>query len=426
MENCFEDLVWRGLIKDTIGDVKTLLNGKPIKFYVGIDCTGNGSGMHVGHLMAAIVSKHLQRYGHTPILIKGIATALCGDPSGRDTERPEISYEQVMINSEKIESQLKHILGDDVKILNNNDWMSKMSYIDFMREMGKVITLNQMLTKTAIKSRIEREQGVSIQEATYMLLQGYDALHLFRNEGVTLEIGGGDQWANIEIGVEAVRKKEQSEFYGLTWDLIINPITGKKFGKTADGKSLWLDKNLTSPFDMYQFFINVEDSLAKQLIKKFTFLSRDEIESLIAKHDEAPHLRLLQKTLAFEVTKMVHSEEDANMAIEASKALFDKNVTIDTFKKFDENTFKSIFDGVAHLSISKDYISSNPSFIDFAVESKFANSKGEIRRAILNGGISKSLVKIPSVDEHISFNDVIHDKYIILKSGKKYSLVTVE
>lgn len=422
--NCYEDLVWRGLIKDTIGNVKNLLNGEPIKFYVGVDCTGDGSGMHIGHLMAAIVSRHLQRYGHTPILIKGIATALSGDPSGRDTERPEISYEQVMVNSTKIESQLKHLLGEDTKILNNNDWMSKMTYVDFMREMGRVITLNQMLSKTVIKNRIEREQGISMIEACYMLIQGMDALHLYRNEGVTLEIGGSDQWTNIELGVEAVRKKENAEFFGLTWDLIIDPTTGKKFGKTANGKNIWLDGNLTSPYEMYQFFINVDDNLGEELIKKFTFLSREEIESVIAEHKLDPSKRILQKRLAKEVVTMVHSEEDYKIAVATSDILFG-NPTKETLEQIEPSMFEKVFDGVPTFHVSSDICGSDCKFLDAAVDCGAFESKGNLRKLIQSNGVSINRSKVTDVNRILTKEDFIHGQYLTIQKGKKVNMLVV-
>lgn len=422
--NCYEDLVWRGLIKDTIGNVKNLLNGEPIKFYVGVDCTGDGSGMHIGHLMAAIVSRHLQRYGHTPILIKGIATALSGDPSGRDTERPEISYEQVMVNSTKIESQLKHLLGEDTKILNNNDWMSKMTYVDFMREMGRVITLNQMLSKTVIKNRIEREQGISMIEACYMLIQGMDALHLYRNEGVTLEIGGSDQWTNIELGVEAVRKKENAEFFGLTWDLIIDPTTGKKFGKTANGKNIWLDGSLTSPYEMYQFFINVDDNLGEELIKKFTFLSREEIETLIAEHKLDPSKRILQKCLAKEVVTMVHSEEDYKIAVATSEILFG-NPTKETLEQIEPSMFEKVFDGVPTFHVSSDICGSDCKFLDAAVDCGAFESKGNLRKLIQSNGVSINRSKVTDVNRILTKEDFIHGQYLTIQKGKKVNMLVV-
>ena len=430
--NLLEELNWRGLVASTSGNLVNILNNQKTTFYVGTDPTGKS--LHVGHLLAFIVARLLQQHGHKPIILVGGATASLGDPSFKAEERKLLSMDEIMSNAENIKKQLSHLIDFDSTdangaiMVNNYDYMKDMSFLDFARNVGKMITINYMMAKDSVQSRLSREgSGLSFTEFTYQLLQGYDFQQLNEKFGCTLQIGGSDQFGNAMTGLEIIRKSggNSDECGVLTWPLVTR-ADGTKFGKSEGGKNVWLDPTMTSPFQFYQFWLNQTDEDAKKYVKMFTLLSCDEIESLIAKHDEAPHLRLLQKTLAFEVTKMVHSENDANMAIEASKALFDKTTTIDTFKKFDENTFKSIFDGVPHLSISKDYIASNPSFIDFAVESKFANSKGEIRRAILNGGISKSLVKIPSVDTRISLDDVIHNKYIILKSGKKYSLVTVD
>lgn len=418
---CFEDLKARGLIYDSIGDLKGTLNGGPIHFYVGIDPTGDGSGLHVGHLISLIVCKHLQKFGHVPHIILGGATSALGDPSGKESERPEISLEQIATNTVKIKAQVQHILGTEVDILNNNDWMSKLTFVDFMREMGKAITVNQMLAKSSVKSRIERQQGISVQEFNYMLVQGFDFLHMWRNHKCVLEMGGQDQWSNIQLGCEAIRKKENAEAMGLTWPLIIDPTTGRKFGKTEGGKNIWLDGSLTTPYTMYQFFLNLSDEQSEDLIKKFTLLSLEELNSLIEEHKKAPHMRILQKKLAEEVTTMVHSKEATAKAKAASEVLYGK-ADYTMLKSLDVDTFHMAFDGVQTFAIDAAKLEDGPKFVDIVVESGAFKSKGEVRNLIKSNGISLNKIKFTNCDMHISKADLIHGSLVVQK-GKTYMLV---
>lgn len=426
MNNCYNDLKARDLIYDTIGNVANGLNNNKLDFYVGVDPSGNGSGLHVGHLLAFIVCKHLQRFGHTPHIIIGGATSALGDPSGKMSERPEISLEQIAKNTEKIVSQVKKILGDDIHIVNNNEWMSHLSFVDFMREMGKVITVNQMLSKSSIKDRIAREQGLSLQEFNYMTVQGYDFLHMYRTYNCSLEIGGQDQWSNIEVGITAINKKEHKDALGLTWPLVIDPTTGKKFGKSEGGKNIWLDGQLTSPYDFYQFFLNVSDEQAESLIKKFTMIELDEIYSLIEKHKENPSERLLQKTLAKYMTIMIHSEDEYNKAIEASNILFGKG-TKEQLETIDEDTLLGVMSGVNKTEISHDEIKNGINVIEIALKHDKIPSKGEARKLIKGNGFSINKVKITDDKSVITENDLIGGKYLLLQKGKKdYTLAVVK
>lgn len=426
MNNCYNDLKARDLIYDTIGNVANGLNNSKLDFYVGVDPSGNGSGLHVGHLLAFIVCKHLQRFGHTPHIIIGGATSALGDPSGKMSERPEISLEQIAKNTEKIVSQVKKILGDDIHIVNNNEWMSHLSFVDFMREMGKVITVNQMLSKSSIKDRIAREQGLSLQEFNYMTVQGYDFLHMYRTYNCSLEIGGQDQWSNIEVGITAINKKEHKDALGLTWPLVIDPTTGKKFGKSEGGKNIWLDGQLTSPYDFYQFFLNVSDEQAESLIKKFTMIELDEIYSLIEKHKENPSERLLQKTLAKYMTIMIHSEDEYNKAIEASNILFGKG-TKEQLETIDEDTLLGVMSGVNKTEISHDEIKNGINVIEIALKHDKIPSKGEARKLIKGNGFSINKVKITDDKSVITENDLIGGKYLLLQKGKKdYTLAVVK
>lgn len=426
MNNCYNDLKARDLIYDTIGNVANGLNNNKLDFYVGVDPSGNGSGLHVGHLLAFIVCKHLQRFGHTPHIIIGGATSALGDPSGKMSERPEISLEQIAKNTEKIVSQVKKILGDDIHIVNNNEWMSHLSFVDFMREMGKVITVNQMLSKSSIKDRIAREQGLSLQEFNYMTVQGYDFLHMYRTYNCSLEIGGQDQWSNIEVGITAINKKEHKDALGLTWPLVIDPTTGKKFGKSEGGKNIWLDGQLTSPYDFYQFFLNVSDEQAESLIKKFTIIELDEIYSLIEKHKENPSERLLQKTLAKYMTIMIHSEDEYNKAIEASNILFGKG-TKEQLETIDEDTLLGVMSGVNKTEISHDEIKNGINVIEIALKHDKIPSKGEARKLIKGNGFSINKVKVTDDKSVITESDLIGGKYLLLQKGKKdYTLAVVK
>lgn len=430
--NCYEELQWRGLVASTSGDLTKLLNNGNTTFYVGTDPTGKS--LHVGHLLAFIVARLLQSRGHRPIILVGGATSSLGDPSFKAEERKLLTINEIEENAENIKKQLSHLIDfnsteeNGAIMVNNYDYMKEMTFLDFARNVGKLITVNYMIAKESVQKRLSREgSGLSFTEFTYQLLQGYDFQQLNEKFGCKLQIGGSDQFGNAMTGLEIIRKSggKSDECGVLTWPLVTR-ADGTKFGKSEGGKNIWLDPTMTSPYEFYQFWLNQTDVDAEKYIKMFTLLTVGDIETLIAEHKEAPHLRKLQKVLAFEVTKMVHSEADANKAIEMSNALFDKNTTIDTFKNMDENTLLSVFNGVPQLNVKKDFVETNPTFIDFAVETKFGQSKGSVRKEIMNGGLSLNKTKIASVDVHVGLNDLIHDKYIILQRGKKYALATVE
>lgn len=426
-----EELQWRGLVASTSGDLNAILS-KPTTFYVGTDPTGKS--LHVGHLLAFIVAKLLQKNGHKPIILVGGATASLGDPSFKAQERKLLSMDEIMSNAENIKKQLSHLIDfnstdkNGAIMVNNYDYMKDMSFLDFARNIGKLITINYMIAKDSVQSRLSREgSGLSFTEFTYQLLQGYDFKVLNEKYGCQMQIGGSDQYGNAMTGLEIIRKSggTSDECGVLTWPLVTR-ADGTKFGKSEGGKNVWLDPTMTSPYEFYQFWLNQSDSDAEKFIKMFTLLTKEDIETLISEHNEAPHLRKLQKVLAYEVTTMVHSKADADTAVEMSNVLFDKNATIDTFKKFDENTFKTLFDGVPQFKVSKDFISTNPSFIDMAVTSGFAKSKGDARRNIMNGAYSINKSKVNSIDLIVNDTCLLYNKYIMLQSGKKYSLVTVE
>jgi len=431
--NLLEELKWRGLVAEdssVSGNLNQLLNKEKTTFYVGTDPTG--PSLHIGHLLAFIVARLLQNHGHKPIILVGGATASLGDPSFKAEERKLLSMETIFENAERIKKQLSHLIDfnsteeNAAIMVNNYDWMKDMTFLDFIRDIGKLLTVNYMTAKESVKRRLERPDcGLSFTEFSYQLLQGYDFLVLNKKYNCKLQIGGSDQFGNAMTGVELIRKSggNAEECGVMTWPLVTR-ADGTKFGKSEGGKNIWLDREMTSPYEFYQFWLNQSDDDAEKFIKMFTLLDVKSIESLIIEHHEAPHLRILQKTLAYEVTKMVHSVEDAEFAVKASNALFDKNTTIDTFKGFNREMLLDIFKGVPQYNIRKSVVDSKPTFVDFANEITFANSKGEARREIKNGAYSMNLRKV-TIDDMVSSDDLINDEFIILKKGKRYSLVTV-
>lgn len=430
--NLIEELRWRGLVSNMIGGTSEQLEKESTTFYVGTDPTGKS--LHVGHLLAFVVARLLQNHGHKPIVLVGGATASLGDPSFKAEERKLMTREEIDSNADNIKKQLSKIINFDSKepngaiMVNNYDWMKDFSFLDFSREIGKLITVNYMMAKDSVQTRLEREgSGLSFTEFTYQLLQGYDFLHLYQNFNCKMQIGGSDQWGNITTGQEIIRKKIGSEnnTFALVWPLATR-ADGKKFGKSEGGKNIWLDPNMTSPYEFYQFWLNQSDDDAKKYIKMFTLLSKDEIESLIKKHDENPHLRELQQVLAKEMTIMVHSEEDYEMAVKASSVLFGK-ATTETLKGLDEKTIMTIFDGVPTFKVNKNIVNVGVKLTDLAVErTKAFKSKGEFRKLINAGGISINKEKINS-DLIIDDNSLINDKFLLIQQGKKnYKLIIAE
>lgn len=429
--NLIEELKWRGLISNMVGGTADeLLNGK-VTFYVGTDPTG--PSLHVGHLLAFIVARLLQSHGHTPIILVGGATASLGDPSFKAEERKLLSIEQINSNAENIKKQLSHIIDFDSDkenkaiMVNNYEWMKDFSFLDFAREIGKYITVNYMMAKESVKMRLEREgSGLSFTEFTYQLLQGYDFLHLYETYSCKMQIGGSDQWGNIMTGTELVRKKlQKDDTFALVWPLATR-ADGTKFGKSEGGKNVWLDPSMTTPFDFYQFWVNQSDEDAEKYIKMFTLLPVEDIETLILKHRENPSRRELQKVLAFEVTSMVHSKEDAEVALASSDAMYDKNVNKETLKTIPCSNMVSMLQDTNVYKAHRSDIKNGIKLTELGVKLNMYKSKGELRKLICGGGISINTEKI-SDDITVDESTLVRNEYILLKQGKKvFKLITVE
>ena len=428
--NFVEELKWRGMIHDIMPGTEEQLAKEQTTAYVGIDPTADS--LHVGHLVSVMMMKHLQMAGHKPIFIIGGATGMIGDPSGKSQERNLLDEDTIRRNMEGIHAQLSRFIdfnssaSNAAIMLNNYDWMKEFSFLDFIRDIGKHITVNYMMSKDSVKRRLTGEyaDGMSFTEFTYQLVQGYDFLYLRKNYNCLLQMGGSDQWGNITTGWELIRRKEGVEAYGLTWPLMTKS-DGKKFGKTESG-NIWLDPKRTSPYKFYQFWLNSTDEDAARYIKIFTILPPAEIDALIAEHSEAPHLRKLQKTLAKEITCLIHGEENYETALEASQILFG-NATSETLKKIDEDTFLSVFEGVPQYEISAADLKAGITIVDFlADKTAIMSSKGEARRALKGNGISINKEKV-NEETVVDESHLIDGKYILAQSGKKnYFLVVVK
>ncbi|WP_027138344.1 tyrosine--tRNA ligase [Gaetbulibacter saemankumensis] len=429
IKNFVEELTWRGMIQDSMpGTEEHLLEAMRLA-YVGIDPTADS--LHIGHLVGVMGLKHFQLSGHKPIALVGGATGMIGDPSGKSAERNLLNEETLRHNQNAIKEQLSRFLDFDSNaenaalMVNNYDWMKEFSFLDFIRDVGKHITVNYMMAKDSVKKRLSSESsvGMSFTEFTYQLVQGYDFLHLFKSHQCTLQMGGSDQWGNITTGTEMIRRIEGGKGYALTWPLITK-ADGTKFGKT-EGGNIWLDAERTSPYKFYQYWLNTSDVDAEKYIKIFTFLSREEIENLIAEHNEAPHLRVLQKRLAEEITTMVHSKEELENAIKASEILFGKS-TSDDLKQLNEKTFLDIFEGVPQTEVSREDIEEGLDIIAaLAEKGGFLKSNGEARRALKENSISVNKEKV-TAEYSVSVSDLINDKFVLLQRGKKnYFVLTV-
>ncbi len=429
--NFVDELKWRGMIHDIMPGTEELLSKEQTTAYVGIDPTADS--LHVGHLVSVMMMKHFQVAGHKPIFIIGGATGMIGDPSGKSQERNLLTEDTIQKNMAGIKAQLSHFIDfnstatNAAIMLNNYDWMKQFSFLDFIRDVGKHITVNYMMAKDSVKRRLNGEfaDGMSFTEFTYQLVQGYDFLHLRKNYNCMLQMGGSDQWGNITTGTELIRRKEGLEAYGLTWPLMTKS-DGKKFGKTESG-NIWLDPERTSPYKFYQFWLNTTDEDAARYVKIFTLLPPAEIDALIAEHAEAPHLRKLQKTLAKEITCLIHGEEAYNSALEASQILFG-NATSESLRKIDERTFLSVFEGVPQFEISASDLKAGISIVDFlADKTSIMSSKGEARRALKSNAISINKEKVTGEDAIINEGHLIDGKYILAQSGKKnYFLIIVK
>jgi tyrosyl-tRNA synthetase len=422
MKNFIEEVTWRGMLHDVMPGTEEHLMEQMRVAYVGIDPTADS--LHIGHLVGVMLLKHFQLSGHKPLALVGGATGMIGDPSGKSNERNLLDEATLRHNQEAIKGQLARFLdftsdaANAAELVNNYDWMKNFSFLDFIRDIGKHITVNYMMSKDSVKKRLSSEaaEGMSFTEFTYQLVQGYDFLHLYKNKNCTLQMGGSDQWGNITTGTELVRRIASGKAYALTCPLITK-ADGTKFGK-SEGGNIWLDAARTSPYKFYQYWLNTSDVDAEKYIKIFTFLSKDEIEVLTEKHRETPHLRLLQKRLAEEITVMVHSAEDLENAIKASNILFG-NSTSDDLKQLDEATFLDVFDGVPQAEISRTGIEAGIDIVAVLNEKTgFLKSNGEARRALTANSISVNKEKVAE-DFVLSTKDLINNQFVLLQSGKK-------
>ena len=430
-KNFVKELEWRGMIHDIMPGTEELFQKEQVTAYLGIDPTADS--LHIGHLVGVMMLKHLQNCGHKPIALIGGATGMIGDPSGKSLERNLLDEETLRHNQQCIKNQLAKFLDfesdipNKAELVNNYDWMKDFTFLEFARKVGKLITVNYMMAKDSVKKRLngEARDGMSFTEFTYQLLQGYDFLHLYQTKNCKLQMGGSDQWGNITTGTELIRRTCGGEAYALTCPLITKS-DGVKFGKTESG-NVWLDPEKTSPYKFYQFWLNVSDDDAKRYIKIFTTLDKETIDALIAQHDEAPNMRILQKRLAEEITVMVHSRSEYEAAVEASQILFG-NATSDALRKLDEKTFLAVFDGVPTYNVAKAKFAEGINVLDLlAGETDIFPSKGELKRTIKGNGMSINKEKYSDEAGIINADSLINGKYLLVQKGKKnYFLVIAE
>ena len=428
MKNFVEELTWRGMIQDIMPGTEEKLMEGPTAAYVGIDPTADS--LHIGHLVSVMILKHFQRCGHKPIALVGGATGMIGDPSMKSAERNLLDEETLNHNVACIKAQLARFLDFDsdapnkAELVNNYDWMKDYSFINFIRDIGKHITVNYMMAKDSVKKRLQRDssEGMSFTEFSYQLMQGYDFYWLWKNKGCILQLGGSDQWGNITTGTELIRRIDGGEAFALTCPLI-RKADGTKFGKTEKG-NIWLDAERTSPYEFYQFWLNVADDDAERYIKIFTMLDRETIESLIAEHREDPGQRKLQKVLAKEVTVMCHGQEAYDNAIAASQLLFG-NVSAEVFRSMDERTVREVFANVPSFEVKANEFPCN--VLDLlAVKTAVFPSKGEARKMVQGGGVSLNKGKVGDINFEVTADDVINGHYILAQKGKKnYFIINV-
>ncbi len=428
MTNFVKELQWRGMLHDAMPGTEEHLLEDMQSAYVGIDPTADS--LHIGHLVGVMMLRHFQLAGHKPYALIGGATGMIGDPSGKSAERNLLDEKTLRHNQEALKEQLSRFLdfsGDEENaavLVNNYDWMKNFSFLEFIRDVGKHITVNYMMSKDSVKKRLsaESKEGMSFTEFTYQLVQGYDFLHLYKEHNCSLQMGGSDQWGNITTGTELIRRIAGGKGYALTCPLITK-ADGTKFGKT-EGGNVWLDAERTSPYKFYQYWLNTSDEDADKYIKIFTFLGQQEIEELIEQHKEAPHLRLLQKRLADEITVMVHSQDDFDNAVRASQILFGKSTASD-LKGLNEKTFLDIFEGVPQAELSKSELADGLDMIGaLAAKTNFLGSNGEARRELKQNSISVNKEKVKE-DFLITEDDLINNKFVLLQRGKKNYFVLV-
>ncbi|MDA3903483.1 MAG: tyrosine--tRNA ligase [Desulfuromusa sp.] len=425
--NFVKELTWRGMIHDITPGAEEQLQKEMTSAYVGIDPTADS--LHIGHLVSVMMLKHFQLAGHKPIVLVGGATGMIGDPSGKSSERNLLDEQTLRHNEACLKKQLAKFLDFEsdadnaAELVNNYDWMKDFSFLEFIRDIGKHITVNYMMAKDSVKKRLgeEAKTGLSFTEFTYQLVQGTDFLHLYREKNCKLQMGGSDQWGNITTGTELIRRKEGGEAFALTCPLITK-ADGGKFGKTESG-NVWLDPKLTTPYKFYQFWLNVSDDDAEKYIKIFTSLSNDEVAALAKEQEAAPHLRPLQKRLAEEVTCMVHDEEDYERAVEASQILFGK-ATTESLEKLDKETFLSVFEGVPTYEIERAKLDCGMSIVELLVtETTAFPSKGELRRTIKGNGLSLNKAKLNDQDYLVTEANLINGSYLLIQKGKKNYII---
>jgi tyrosyl-tRNA synthetase len=422
-----EELQWRGMIQDIMPGTKELLEKEMVSGYIGFDPTSDS--LHIGSLVPILLLVHLQRAGHKPFALVGGATGMVGDPSGKSEERNLLSAESLLFNQEGVRKQLAKFLDfnnnqpNSAELVNNYDWFKDFSFLNFIRDVGKHITVNYMMGKDSVKKRLEGETGMSFTEFTYQLVQGYDFYWLYQNRNCKLQMGGSDQWGNIVTGTELIRRKAGGEAFAFTCPLITK-ADGGKFGKTEKG-NVWLDAKKTSPYQFYQFWLNASDEDAKKWIKIFTLLPKEEIDALIIKHESAPHERSLQKKLAEELTCFVHSKADFEFAVKASDILFG-NATTELLQSLNEEQLLQVMEGVPSIELDKSTINAGYDIVSFLADTQIFPSKGEARKLWQAGGLSINKTKITTDKTTINSSDLLKDKYILVQKGKKnYYLVIV-
>jgi len=423
-----EELRWRGMIQDIMPGTEEQLNKEMTGAYIGFDPTADS--LHIGSLVPILLLVHLQKAGHKPYALVGGATGMVGDPSGKSEERNLLSEDILQYNVQCVKAQLEKFLDFDAgkknaaEMVNNYDWFKDFSFLHFIRDVGKHITVNYMMAKDSVKKRLDSDTGMSFTEFTYQLVQGYDFYWLYQNKNCKLQMGGSDQWGNIVTGTELIRRKAGGEAFAFTCPLITK-TDGGKFGKTEKG-NIWLDAKKTSPYQFYQFWLNASDEDAKKWIKIFTLLPKEEIESLLVEHETAPHLRALQKKLAEQLTIFVHSKEDLDFAIKASEILF-SNDTAEILKSLNEEQLLQVMDGVPTVEFSKQLISQGYDLISFLAETQIFSSKGEARKMWQGGGVGINKIKLNNEKTTVDSSDLLQEKYVLVQKGKKnYFLVIVK
>lgn len=425
--NFVEELRWRGMLQDIMPGTEELLNKEKVAGYIGFDPTGDS--LHVGHLTQIMTLIHFQHAGHKPVALVGGATGMIGDPSFKSAERNLLDEETLQRNVNALKNQLAKFLsfGDgatDAKMVNNYDWFKDFKFLDFIRDIGKLITVNYMMAKDSVKKRLEGESGLSFTEFSYQLIQGYDFYYLWKNHNCQVQMGGSDQWGNIVTGSELIRRIDQGSAFAVTTQLI-KKSDGQKFGKTESG-AVWLDPKKTSPYKYYQFWLNATDDDSKSWIKIFTLKPKEEIDAIIAEHDAAPHLRIVQKALAKDITIRTHSEQDYETAVKTSEFLFG-NGDLSFLSNLDHEAVLEVFDGVPQFNLAKEKLASGINILDLlAVETQVFPSKGEARKMLQGGGVSLNREKLTDIEANINADQLINSKYLIAQRGKKnYYLITV-